>query len=165
MKIWDLYFMPKFLLAPEQIGLQGGQLKVVIDERTTRYIHRYCLFLIIFLMGLILSFIQWFRTLRYVRADQKRGTPPTYPGNPRLTARLKDSLRTGGIVLAIAGLVCMPTGAGINPKRDIHVFAWIADTGAFLKVGLWCFGIGASLLLLSFLVPATKPQNGPVRES
>lgn len=159
MKVWDLYFVPKFLLIPQQTGLQGDQLKIVISERTTRYIHYYCLFLIIFLVGLILSFIQWFRTLRYVRADQRQGRQTTYPSNSRLAARMKDSLRTGGIVLALMGLLCMPAGAGISPKRDIHIFAWIADTGAFLKASLWCFGIGISLLLLSFLIPAKKPER------
>ncbi len=54
----------------------------------------------------------------------------------RFLPRWKPILRIGGIVAACVGLLCLPLGFGVSPKRDLSAFSRIADTGAFVKIGL-----------------------------
>ena len=65
----------------------------------------------------------------------------------------KPLLRIGGIVSIAVGLMSLPLGRGVSPKRDLSVFYSIADTGAFVKTGLALIVAGLIATLLSRFVP------------
>ena len=67
--------------------------------------------------------------------------------------RLKTVLRTGGTVVVAMGIVCLPVGFGISPKRDLSLFNNLADLGAFVQMGLILIAVGLLALGLSFMVP------------
>jgi len=65
----------------------------------------------------------------------------------------KPILRIGGIVAMLVGFTCLPLGMGASPKRDLSVFNNIADSGAFLKMGLALMAGGLIAVVLSRFVP------------
>ena len=62
-------------------------------------------------------------------------------------------LRIGGIVGSLVGLMALPLGRGVSPKRDLSAFYLITDTGAFVKIALALVVAGLIAMILSLLVP------------
>ena len=52
--------------------------------------------------------------------------------------------------------MCLPLGFGISPKRDLSAFSNIADTGAFIRVGIVLIVLGLTAFLLSHFVPSDE---------
>jgi hypothetical protein len=67
--------------------------------------------------------------------------------------RFKDFVRLGGFLFVILGVMCLPLGYGVSPKRDLSVFFNLADMGAFLRWAVGLIGFGGILLLVAFLLP------------
>jgi hypothetical protein len=63
---------------------------------------------------------------------------------------LVDTVRFVGIILLILGVMCMPIGYGVSPKRDQSVFHNLADMNAFV---VW----GAALLRCLFACGGIHP--------
>jgi hypothetical protein len=61
-------------------------------------------------------------------------------------------LRAGGVVTFAVGLVCLPVGFGVNPKRDLSLFYNLADLGVFLTIGLILVAAGLVMAILSCLL-------------
>jgi hypothetical protein len=72
--------------------------------------------------------------------------------------RVSTALRIAGIGTMALGLLCFPAGAGLNPKRDLSVFANLADLGLFWKTGLVLLALGAVILVASFLTPGGEEE-------
>lgn len=68
-------------------------------------------------------------------------------------SRFKTVLRIGGMLLFVAGLVCLPVGYGVNPKRDLNFFNNLADLGAFVRVSVVLVAVGLVTMAASCLVP------------
>jgi hypothetical protein len=68
-------------------------------------------------------------------------------------SRLKVGLRVCGVLLALVGVMCLPVGYGVSPKRDLSVFANLADTGAFLRAAFVLIPSGLIVLVVSCFVP------------
>jgi len=62
-------------------------------------------------------------------------------------------LRAAGILILAIGVLCLPLGIGISPKRDLSVFSNLADAGLFIKAGLVIAAVGVFIFFLSFLLP------------
>jgi hypothetical protein len=73
--------------------------------------------------------------------------------------RAKLLLRIGGAAIAAFGLVCLPVGYGVNPKRGLSVFNNLADTGIFVTAGLVLIATGAVLLWLHGYCLARSPTT------
>lgn len=73
--------------------------------------------------------------------------------------RVRLLLKIGGISSILVGLMCLPIGYGINPKRDLSFFANLADMGVLLKVSLVLLVLGAAILVASWLVPGEEPED------
>ena len=73
--------------------------------------------------------------------------------------RAKLLIRIVGVASAASGLVCLPVGYGINPKRDLSVFSNLADTGMFVTLGLILIAVGAILLAGSWLLPGEESED------
>jgi len=73
--------------------------------------------------------------------------------------RAKVFLRIVGLAIAAAGLMCLPVGYGINPRRDLSVFNNLADTGMFVTMGLILIAVGAVLFVASWVVPGEEPED------
>jgi heme/copper-type cytochrome/quinol oxidase subunit 1 len=58
---------------------------------------------------------------------------------------LVETVRFVGIVLFLLGVMCMPVGYGVNPRRDQSVFHNLADMNAFV---VWGAALGACGLVL-----------------
>ncbi len=67
--VFRFYFKSSLEIFPGQLGLRGEQLKIFLDERGG-ILFRFFLFAIIWMVGFVLSFIQFLRTMKFVRADQ-----------------------------------------------------------------------------------------------
>jgi hypothetical protein len=67
--------------------------------------------------------------------------------------RLKTALRIGGVLVFAIGLMCLPIGYGISPKRDLSPFNNLADLGAFIQTGLILIAVGLLLIGASYAVP------------
>lgn len=67
--------------------------------------------------------------------------------------RLKLILRVGGVLCFACGVLFIPLGYGISPKRDLSAFNNIVDSGAFFKTGLVLMAIGAAVYVISLLLP------------
>ena len=76
-----------------------------------------------------------------------------------LIGRAKLLLRIAGVVIAAIGIVCLPVGYGINPKRDLSVFNNLADTGIFVTAGLVFIATGAVLVLASWILPGEERED------
>jgi hypothetical protein len=68
--------------------------------------------------------------------------------------RLKVFAGVTGMVLLILGVICMPIGYGVSPKRDQSAFYNLADMSAFLLWGSVLAGFGLILLVVAFTLPA-----------
>jgi hypothetical protein len=73
--------------------------------------------------------------------------------------RVKLLLKIGGISSILVGLMCLPIGYGVSPKRDLSTFANLADMGVLLKVSLLLVVVGAAILVASWLVPGEEPED------
>lgn len=62
-------------------------------------------------------------------------------------------MRIGGIVTALIGVMCLPIGYGVSPRRDLSAFNNIVDTGAFVKAALALIAVGILAIVVSRLVP------------
>lgn len=69
-----------------------------------------------------------------------------------IVARAKLLLRIVGVALLLLGLMCLPSGSGISPKRDLSAFNNLADAGLFLRVGL-VVTTGGALLVAAWILP------------
>ena len=70
----------------------------------------------------------------------------------------KEWIQSTGVVLVAVGFGCFPLGYGVSPKRDTSLFNNFADLGAFVKYGLTLLTLGATMMLLSFLMPRDKGE-------
>jgi len=68
-------------------------------------------------------------------------------------SRLKHVLRLGGVVVAVIGLMCLPIGFRVSPKRDLSLFNNLADTGAFIATALVLIPVGLITIVLSYILP------------
>jgi hypothetical protein len=57
------------------------------------------------------------------------------------------AVRVAGAVLLAIGVMCLPLGYSVNPKRDQSVFHNLADMGGFVRVGVIVGLVGLSLLV------------------
>jgi hypothetical protein len=63
-------------------------------------------------------------------------------------------VRVSGMILLILGVMCMPVGFGVSPKRDQSVFHNLGDMRAFLLWGAVLAGSGVILLVVAAILPA-----------
>ena len=61
--------------------------------------------------------------------------------------------------MAAIGIVCLPVGYGITPKRDLSAFNNLADTGIFVTAGLVLVTTGAVLLGISRILPGQESEE------
>jgi hypothetical protein len=59
------------------------------------------------------------------------------------------TLRFSGAIALAIGVMCLPVGYGISPKRDLSAFSNLADMGLFLKAALLLVPIGILALTIS----------------
>ena len=71
----------------------------------------------------------------------------------------KLRLRILGVAIAAVGLMCLPVGYGINPKRDLSAFNNLSDTGIFVTGGFVFIAIGAVLFVASWILPGEEPED------
>jgi len=76
-----------------------------------------------------------------------------------LLSRLKLVLQMGGVVLFLLGIICLPAGYGLSPKRNLSAFNNLADLGAFIKMGLVLMGIGLVAFFISYFVPGESDPD------
>jgi hypothetical protein len=81
------------------------------------------------------------------------------PVGTRPTGRAKLLLRIVGVAIAAFGLVCLPVGYSINPKRDLSAFNNLADTGIFVTVGFVLIATGVVLFVASWILPGEEPED------
>lgn len=67
---------------------------------------------------------------------------------------VKAWMRGIGIVATLIGVMALPLGMGVSPKRDTSFFANLADTGTFIKFSFFLLGVGIVLLIVSILIGA-----------
>jgi hypothetical protein len=65
-----------------------------------------------------------------------------------MAANMKSALRYSGLVLILAGLLCIPFPV-TNPEAVTSIFPWLALSGSLLTYGAWAMGVGAVLMALS----------------
>jgi len=74
--------------------------------------------------------------------------------DPRdIRLRLREFLRGAGWIALLLGIMCVPVGWGVNPKRDQSAFHNLADMYAFVKYGAVGIVSGLILLVGSALLP------------
>jgi len=73
--------------------------------------------------------------------------------------RLKVVLRVGGTLIAVIGLLGLPLGYGVSPKRDLSVFNNVADTGAFIEAAFALILFGLAALLVSCFLPGNLDES------
>jgi len=67
--------------------------------------------------------------------------------------QLKLALRLGGLGLLLFGVMCLPIGYGVSPKRDSSFFYNLADAGAFIKIAAISIVGGLAALTVSAVLP------------
>jgi hypothetical protein len=72
---------------------------------------------------------------------------------------LLDTVRFVGIILLILGVMCMPIGYGVSPKRDQSVFHNLADMNAFVVWGAALGGCGVCLLAAAFILSVGRDND------
>jgi hypothetical protein len=77
--------------------------------------------------------------------------------------KLREFLQVAGMFALILGIICVPIGWGVNPKRDQSVFFNLADIGAFLRWAVVGIASGLILLLVSALLPRRPEQSDLLR--
>jgi len=65
---------------------------------------------------------------------------------------LKTGLRIGGILIAVIGLMFLPTRNFVFDKGDLSAFHNWSDVGAFARTGIALLVAGLVVFGLSFLV-------------
>jgi hypothetical protein len=65
---------------------------------------------------------------------------------------LKTVLRIGGIVIAVMGLMFLPSRNLVFDKGDLSAFSNWADVGVFVRSGFGLIVVGLVVFGLSFLV-------------
>jgi len=70
----------------------------------------------------------------------------------------KSWTRLTGVVIVAAGLLSLPVGLGVSPKRDTSFFHNLADLDGFSGWGVVVIGTGIVILILSILVPAGEEE-------
>jgi multisubunit Na+/H+ antiporter MnhB subunit len=73
--------------------------------------------------------------------------------------RVKIALQIAGAAVAAVGVLCLPMGFGVNPKRDLSAFFNLADTGIFVKAALVLIAIGFIVLAVGYMLPGGKPED------
>jgi multisubunit Na+/H+ antiporter MnhB subunit len=73
--------------------------------------------------------------------------------------RIKIGVQVAGVAIASVGVLCLPVGFGVNPKRDLSVFFNLADMGLFIKAALVLIPIGVIVLLAGYLLPGGEPKD------
>lgn len=56
-------------------------------------------------------------------------------------------MRVAGAILLAIGVLCLPIGYSVNPKRDQSVFHNLADMGGFARAGVILGLVGLGLLI------------------
>ncbi len=64
----------------------------------------------------------------------------------------KSWTRLAGVLTVAVGVLCLPLGWGVNPKRDLSFFHNLADLGGFVEWGMGIIGTGIIILVLSIFV-------------
>jgi heme/copper-type cytochrome/quinol oxidase subunit 1 len=72
--------------------------------------------------------------------------------------RLKTILRVGGALFCCMGVMFLPLGYGVSPKRDLNLFNNVADTQFFVTIGAVLMVVGAILLLFSAALPINRSR-------
>ena len=73
--------------------------------------------------------------------------------------RLKTILRVGGTAIAAIGVLCLPVGFGVSPKRDLDIFSNLADLGAFVHLGITLVVLGLLALGLSRFIQSESEKS------
>ena len=73
--------------------------------------------------------------------------------------RIKLGFQIAGVVLAAVGVLCLPVGLGVNPKRDLSAFFNLADMGMFLKGALILIPFGAIVFAVGYVLPRGEPED------
>ena len=64
---------------------------------------------------------------------------------------MKNILRLSGLVVFVAGFICMPLPT-TNPEALANsIFPWLAMSGALVRYGALTMVVGAALIALSFV--------------
>ena len=72
--------------------------------------------------------------------------------------RFKIVLRVGGMAILGMGVVFLPIGFGVNPKRDTSAFYNLADFSAFAQMGLLLVAVGLVALAVSHTIPDNRAE-------
>jgi len=67
--------------------------------------------------------------------------------------RVKSYCRLAGWLLVCLGVMFMPLGYGINPKRDLSLFHNLADLPAFLMWAVGFVGVGVATIGVAYSIP------------
>jgi multisubunit Na+/H+ antiporter MnhB subunit len=73
--------------------------------------------------------------------------------------RIKIGVQIAGMAIAAVGVLCLPVGFGVNPKRDLSAFFNLADMGLFIKAALVLIPIGVIVLLVGYMLPGDDPED------
>jgi hypothetical protein len=73
-------------------------------------------------------------------------------------SKVRVFVRVSGMALLILGILCMPVGFGVSPKRDQSAFNNLADMRAFLLWGAVLGGSGVILLIVGAILPS-RPDD------
>lgn len=74
-------------------------------------------------------------------------------------SRVRVILRVGGTLAAAIGVLCLPIGYGVSPKRDLSMFNNLADVGAFVTVAVILILLGVIALLVSRFLPGDVSER------
>jgi hypothetical protein len=64
----------------------------------------------------------------------------------------KEWVRIIGVLVTAAGLLCLPVGIGVSPKRDLSLFHNFADIDYFLKSGVLLVIVGVLFLIAALFL-------------
>ena len=62
-------------------------------------------------------------------------------------------MRIIGVCVSAAGLLCLPIGIGVSPKRDLSLFHNLADLNSFFEIGVLLVITGLLFLVVSLFLP------------
>ena len=61
--------------------------------------------------------------------------------------------------VAAVGVLCLPLGFGVSPKRDLSAFFNLADMGMFLKAAAVLIPIGFIIFAVGYMLPGGEPED------
>jgi hypothetical protein len=64
----------------------------------------------------------------------------------------------GGTLAAVIGLLGLPLGYGVSPKRDLSVFYNLTDMGVFIEAAFVLILFGLSALVVSCFLPGNLDE-------